>query len=376
MTDGLVKYMIRLRFTIEGVVERADVIGAIFGQTEGLFGPEMNLNELQKNWKIGRIEINLRSKNDITSGEVLIPASTDITTAALIAAAIESVDKVGPCSAKFQLVGIEDIRMTKRKQIVERAKEILRNWASKTSSEGEELMKEVSEALKPSKLISYGPEQLPAGRGIHTSDTIILVEGRADVLNLLKAGYDNVLALNGVKVPESVIKLGKEKRLIAFLDGDRGGDLIQKELAQMLKVEKIIRAPQGKEVEDLTPVEIKKILEKELKEKEVPIKPELPKELADKAEELFPSLKDTLEAVVLDGKLNSLARIPVSELVNSLQSLKNAKHIIFDGIITQRLIDSAKKVGVSTILGYKMADGLDVPKGVKVTTFSSLGLKG
>ena len=159
LTDsGVVKYLIKLKFNIDGVVEKADVVGAIFGQTEGLFGPELDLNELQKNWKIGRIEINLQSKNAQTTGEVIIPASTDISTAALIAAAIESVDKVGPCAAKFQLVDIEDVRVSKRKLIEERAKGILKEWSSKAASQGEEAVKSVSESIKPGKVVSYGPE--------------------------------------------------------------------------------------------------------------------------------------------------------------------------------------------------------------------------
>ena len=47
----------KAKFEVEGVVEKADLIGAIFGQTEGLFGPEMNLQELQKTWKVGQIEV-------------------------------------------------------------------------------------------------------------------------------------------------------------------------------------------------------------------------------------------------------------------------------------------------------------------------------
>ena len=150
--SGVVKYHVKLKFEIEGVVEKADLIGAIFGQTEGLFGPEMNLNELQKTWKIGRIEINLTSKNDKTSGDVIIPMSTDISTAAVIAAAVESVEKVGPCGAHFQLVGVEDIRSTKRKAIVDRAKGIMKEWASRSSSQGEELLKDVSDATHRPKL--------------------------------------------------------------------------------------------------------------------------------------------------------------------------------------------------------------------------------
>ena len=68
----------------------------------------MNLQELQKTWKIGRIEINLTSRDDKTDGNVVIPLSTDMSTAALIAAAVESVEKVGPCLAHFKLNKIDE----------------------------------------------------------------------------------------------------------------------------------------------------------------------------------------------------------------------------------------------------------------------------
>ena len=155
---GIVKYLVKLRFDVEGVVEKADLIGAIFGQTEGLFGPEMNLQELQKTWKVGRIEINLQSSSGKTNGEVLIPMSTDVSTCALIAAAVENVDKVGPCSAKFVLVGITDVRADRRKVIVDRAKAIMKDWASKTASEGEESLKDIVDSAKKARLITYGRE--------------------------------------------------------------------------------------------------------------------------------------------------------------------------------------------------------------------------
>jgi DNA primase len=389
--------MVRLKFNIEGVVEKADVIGAIFGQTEGLFGPELNLNELQKNWKIGRIEINLNSRNDQTFGEVLIPSSTDITTAALLAAAVESVDKVGPCTARFQLAEIEDVRASKRKLITDRAKEILKIWSAKSTSEGEELVREVTEAAKPGRISSYGPEGLPAGPGMFNAETVILVEGRADVLNLLRAGVDNTLAVEGAKVPDSVIKLARERNLIAFLDGDRGGDLIQKELQQVARVSKVYRAPPGKEVEDLTPVELLEILQggrkerEREREREVQVAPppppppprpapapkptvKLPEKLGAKLKEVFPDLKDSLEAFILDEELNMLGHLPVSELATSLEGFKGAKHIIFDGIVTQRLVDVAVKAGISTIIGYKVSDAIKKSDGMTIETFASVGL--
>ncbi len=381
--SGIVKYLVKLRFEVDGVVERADVIGAIFGQTEGLFGPEMNLNELQKSWKVGRIEINLESKNDKTKGDVLIPMSTDIGTAALIAAAVESVDKVGPCSSRFILDGIDDVRASKRKQIVDRAKLIIRDWSTKTSSEGENVVKDVVESTKRARVVNYGLENLPAGPGVYTSDTVYLVEGRADVVLFLRAGIENVVALEGTSVPDSIIELSKKKKLIAILDGDRGGDLIEKELNQVVHAEKILRAPPGKEVEDLTPIEVLQLLrserleaaprapvERERERREVPSEP-----IVDKTREIFPSLNGTLEAILLDEALAEVGRFPISELVQKLDSANGARYLIFDGIITQRLVESASRVGVMGVIGHRTGELQNVPDGMRIGTFRDLGLE-
>ena len=385
--SGIVKYLVKLKFEVDGVVERADVIGAIFGQSEGLFGPEMNLNELQKSWKVGRIEINLESKNDRTRGEVIIPMSTDIGTAALIAAAVESVDKVGPCSAHFTVGNIEDVRAVKRKQIVDRAKLIVRDWSSKTSSEGENLLKDVTESTKRAKVINYGLENLPAGPGVYSSELVYLVEGRADVVLFLRAGIENVVALEGTSVPDSIIELGKKKRLIAVLDGDRGGDLIEKELGQVMHVEKVIHAPQGKEVEDLTPIDVINMLRAEKvepaaqprrqRQAEAPQpKSEEPDEpVVVKTRELYPNLNGTLEAVLLDQGLQEIGRFPISELVQKMEGTSGAQYLIFDGIVTQRLVESAAKVGVKGIIGHRTGELNQVPDDVRIGTFRDLGLE-
>ena len=388
--SGIVKYLVKLRFEVDGVVERADVIGAIFGQTEGLFGPEMNLNELQKSWKVGRIEINLESKNDKTRGEVIIPMSTDIGTAALIAAAVESVDKVGPCSARFSVGQIEDVRAVKRKQIVDRAKLIVRDWSSKTSSEGENLLKDVTESTKRAKVINYGLENLPAGPGVYSSDLVYLVEGRADVVLFLRAGIENVVALEGTSIPDSIIELGKKKRLIAVLDGDRGGELIEKELAQVMKVEKVIHAPQGKEVEDLTPIDVINMLKAEKVDMPAIQKRQRSAEAAQpapratdepdepvvvKTRELYPNLNGTLEAILLDQGLQEIGRFPISELVQKMEGTSGALYLIFDGIVTQRLVESATRVGVKGIIGHRTGELGQVPDDVRIGTFRDLGLE-
>ncbi|MGC8556317.1 MAG: DNA primase DnaG [Conexivisphaera sp.] len=376
------KYLIKLEFQVEGPVDKPDVVGAIFGQTEGLFGPELDLNELQRNWRIGRIEINLRRSDSRVHGEVYIPANTEIAEAALIAAALEAIDKVGPYQAKFRLKEIEDVRAARRKQVVERAKEILKEWSSKAISEGEDALREVYEALKPSKLIYYGPEQLPAGPGVYDSDTVIVVEGRADVINMLRAGVENVVAIGGARgVPESIVQLGKTKKLMAFLDGDRGGDMILRDLQSKVELVKVYRAPPGKELEELTPEEIRRILREEAPpqpqaaaQQAAPPqpRPQLPQELQSALVELVKGLEGTLEGVLLDSSMSQVSRVPVSKLYQSIQESSGIRAVVFDGIVTQRLLDAAAAKGVEYVIGSRVADGVKVPEGVKVLSFSDV----
>ena len=372
--SGIVKYHVKMKFDVDGIVEKADIIGAIFGQTEGLLGPEMNLNELQKVSKVGRIEVNVETKTSKTVGDALIPMSTDISTAALIAAAVESIDKVGPFQAKFTLAGIEDIREIKKKIIVDRAKKIVQEWATKTMSESEEMLKDVYDATKPSKLTAFGREQLACGSGVFESDWIILVEGRADVINLLRAGFDNAIAIEGARIAEPVVKLCKDKKhVIAFLDGDRAGDLILKELEGTVKIDRVVRAPTGREVEELTPMEIVDLL-KDAKASQIPQKPiEDTDNFASKVRDFFPEINETLEAVAFDNTMNQMFRVPVSELVQKLQGEQGAKYLVLDGIITQRLVDACSKAGVQYVVGHRTAD---LKKAYELTlrTFNELGV--
>ncbi|MFP3308830.1 MAG: DNA primase DnaG [Nitrososphaeria archaeon] len=377
------KYLVKIEFQVDGPVDKPDVVGAIFGQTEGLFGPELDLNELQRGWRIGRIEISLRRSDSRVTGEVHIPANTDIAEAALIAAALETIDKVGPYQAKFRLKEIEDVRAARRKQVVERAKEILKEWSSKAISEGEDALREVYEALKPTRLVYYGPEQLPAGPGVYNSDTVIVVEGRADVINMLRAGIENVVAIGGARgVPESIIQLGKTKKLIAFLDGDRGGDMILRDLQSKVELVKVYRAPQGREVEELTPEEIRHILREEAPPATAQAQaqaaavqrpqPQLPQALQQVALQLVKDLEGTLEAVLLDQSFSQSSRVPVSRLYQTIQESSGIKAVVFDGIVTQRLVDAAASKGVGFLIGSRVADGVKAPEGVVILSFGDL----
>ena len=243
-----IKYIIHLKFEAAGAIEKPDVIGAIFGQTEGLLGADLEMRELQKEGKIGRIEVELRTDDGKTTGEIKIPSSLDKAETTIIAASIETIERIGPTDSKIEVTDVEDVRENKREYIVERAKKLLEKMHSK-SPESKEIESAVTTSFKESKLTKYGKEELPAGD--ISKEEIIIVEGRADVLNLLRNGVVNVIAMNGTKLPESIKELSKEKEITLFLDGDRGGKLIAKNVIDNARVKYIAFAPDGKEVEEL-----------------------------------------------------------------------------------------------------------------------------
>ncbi len=378
--SGIVKYHVKLSFEVDGLVERADIIGAIFGQTEGLLGPEMNLNELQRVSKVGRIEVTSNNTTNTTRGDALIPMSTDIDTCSLIAAAIESIDKVGPFDCKFKLNAIDDVRATKKEDIMKRAKEIKQQWATKTISEGETMLKDIHEGTSVSgKLATYGRAKLPCGAGVFDSPWLILVEGRADVINLLRAGIDNALAIDGARIDESIKDLCDTKEtVIAFLDGDRAGGFILKELKGMVDIDIVHRAPEGVEVEELTPQQITDILKDTLEEMRNPkAKPTLSdptdKPMAELAEKTFTQINETLEAVGLDSDRNEVFKVPISELVSKLSVQSGIKYLVLDGIVTQRLVDGAKQAGIECVIGHRIAN-LTNKDGIALKTFTELGV--
>jgi len=368
-----IKYVIRARFEVEGVVEKSDVIGAVFGQTEGLFGPELDLRELQKSGRIGRIEISLQSRQDKTTGTILIPTSLDRVSTALIAASIESINRVGPCASKVILEKIEDVRESKRKAIIERAKEILHKWTIESLPTADEIFRELAETLKVAKVEKYGPEELAAGPEIDTSKEIIIVEGRADVINLLRCGISNVIAVEGAKIPETIIELCKSKEATAFLDGDRGGDLILKELLQVTNVKYVARAPPGREVEELNCREIFNALDNKIPIRELTAPKRrraaaIPKEIAEIAKEL----EGTLEAVLLDKNMSPILRLPVSELAEKLQGMNGVDTVIFDGVITQRMVDIASAKNIKRLVAARISEVVKQPLTVQLITFQEL----
>ena len=391
------KYLIRARIEVEGIVDRHDVIGALFGQTEGLL-PELDLRELQEKGRIGRIHVDIKPENGKMKGEIKIPSNLDKTETALIAALIETVDKVGPYPAKIQVHKITDLRLEKLRRAVERAKDILKTWQEEELPDIKELVREIEESTKPGELIEYGKDRLPAGSGIDKSDTIIIVEGRADVINLLRYGYDNVIAIEGARgeIPETIRELAEKKKTILFVDGDHAGELIARELVRTLKINYIARAPPGKEVEELTGREIARALERKVpvsqllqtlevraerrqeareakavqRERERVISIEIPPHVIEETK----SLKGTLEAVIYDKNWKPIKKVPVRDLYQELKSMStgSAGAVVFDGIITQRIVDVASEKKIGIVIGARIGNIAKREEGVNLLTITDI----
>lgn len=397
----MAKYLIKATIAVDGIVEKHDIIGAIFGQTEGLFGEEFDLQTLQDKGRVGRIQVSIKTHSGKTQGEILIPCNLDRAETALLAAMIESVERVGPYDAEIKVVDIIDLRVEKIKKIINRAVELLKSWRKEKTPDVKEIIKRIEDLLKVPEPVNYGPEDLPAGPGIDESDTIILVEGRADVINLLRYGYKNVIALGGAKrVPNTIKDLSTKKKIILLVDGDHGGDLVLKEVLRSIKVEYVARAPPNREVEDLTGKELEEVLNKVqpvfsyleglLKQgnRDAQLLLESQKKLhgivKEVVEETFTipititetirSLQGALEAVLYTREWKEIKRIPVRDLVNEISSAEKDSiyAVVLDGIITQRLIDISSEKNIKILIGARIGKVDFKSPNVVTLTFSEL----
>jgi DNA primase len=416
------KYIVHATIEIDGVVDRPDVIGAIFGQTEGLLGQDLELRELQRSGRIGRIEVNSDTKAGKTSGMIIVPSSLDKAETAIIAAALEIIQRIGPCNAKIHVEKIEDVRISKRAFVIERAKELLHTLTDSVLPDSSEIAEEVAHSVRMMEAIEYGKDKLPAGPGIDEQEEVILVEGRADVLNLLKHGFKNVIAMNGSSVPQTIIDLSHKKTMTAFVDGDRGGDLNIQELLQTAELDFVTKAPDGKEVEELTKKEIHKCLRARMSTEQAklefvgrkpmpkpsasapigqvnvnnginrfqrppmqqrppvsaplpphspPVARPLPRPVTrgptNEEKVLFRQMLDDLigtrGANILDDKLKILGKVPISELIPTLNSLSSGVYaIVMDGPVDKDVIASGEKTHARYMIGSEAQ-----AKGIRTT---------
>ncbi len=428
---GEAKYLIHAQIQANGVVEKPDVVGAIFGQTEGLIGESSDLRELQKGGRVGRIKVEISSQNGKSGGEVLIPSSLNKVETAVLAASLETIDRIGPCKANIEVTDVEDVRESKRDKIVDRAKEILEDMFAEDDLNSREISKTVKRSFGESAITSH--RGLSSGPNVESSDAILLVEGRSDVLNLLDNGIKNAIAIEGTDIPDQIEEISKEKTVTAFLDGDRGGDLILKELTQRADIDYVARAPEGKQVEELDHKGIMKSLREKVPLEEAKIKgkskennkqkvktsnsrknkskilqkakkglkrrvsgekntqtvkepqesqkqnkfdetEEIKEEVKDNSyKEILNSLEGTLKAKLIDKNQEVIKEVPVRELTKCIKEINNSiKTIVFDGVITQRLLDISSKNNVKRLIGIKKGSIAKKPTDVEIITEQEL----
>lgn len=371
-----IKYMIHANFIVEGFLEKPDVIGALFGQTEGLLGAELEMRELQKEGKIGRIEVDLEKDNKKTIGKIKIPTALDQSETALIAAAIETIERIGPCDAQIETEKIEDVRGSKREYIVDRAKKLMKGLQDGTSSR--EISNEIKLSSRTEDVVEYGPEKLPSGD--LSGNEIIVVEGRADVVNLLRNGVSNVICMNGTKLPETISKLSHEKDLTLFVDGDRAGKLIIQNVITNARIKYIAVAPSGTEVEELAGKEILQALRKKLpvqeflyaerrsvekqadssdrfytqkteqKQEKEEFKQEEAKIDEEKIKKIFKQISGTGNAIILDNNMIETKKVSARALTTFLKRTnQHIGAIVIDGTATKTLIEAAEQIGCKAI---------------------------
>ncbi|MCA1818728.1 MAG: DNA primase [Halobacteriales archaeon] len=471
------KYLIRATVQADGVVEKPDIIGAVFGQTEGLLGNELDLRDLQKSARIGRVEVDIETRGGKTNGTILLPSALDKVESAILAAGLETIDRIGPAKAIIRVTSIEDTREARRKSVVDRAKELLSTINESGAQDSSKIADEVRSAVQVAEVTKFRNTKLPAGPNVDSSDSVILVEGRNDVINLLKCGIKNAVAVEGTNVPDEIKELSREKTTTIFIDGDRGGELIAKELLQVCEVDFVARAPPTREVEELPHKLVMKCLKnkvtaeqftsqmgivlrkpegagsqkpeareerqggerrdtgehpqrggreggrserppREERAEREPREPreggrdedrrggrggrgrgrgrrdgeeggeEAPAEGSEAAapvavregdprvqfKQILGGLSGSLKAVLLDDTGKSVqGELAVRELADTLKASKDGVHaVVFDGVITQRLLDIAAEKKIATVVGVKMGNVTKVPDTVEILTRDDL----
>ncbi len=362
-----IKYMVYASFKSEGPLEKPDVIGAIFGQTEGLLGSELEMRELQKEGKIGRIEVELEVVDGKSVGEIKLPSALDKSETTIIAAALETIDRIGPTEAHIEVQKIEDVRGSKRDFIVERAKRLLEGLDKGGEVEG--LSQTVKEETRAARIQEYGSERLPAGD--LSGNEIIVVEGRADVVNLLKNRVNNVVGMNGTKLPAEIARLGESKEITLFVDGDRGGKLIAQNVINNAKIAYIAVAPDGKEVEELMGKEILLSLRKRMSvneyirlaqkgrfdssedssdvesEKPVEAVQEFKGDAKEAVRKAYEKIRGMKSSLILNGNMDVIRQISTKEITRLINNTNQPIFaVVIDGQATSATIRACDERGI------------------------------
>ncbi len=363
------KYVIHATIRVDGTVARKDVVGAIFGQTEGLLGEGLQLRKLQRTGRIGHVDVNLNNHKGRVQGSIEVSSSIDQVSTAVIGAALETIDRIGPCKAVIKVKQIENIRSAKRDHVIDRAKQLLLEIVNSASGESKNILDEVKAVLTLDTEVDF--EEMTAGPNVKNSDSIIIVEGRNDVRNLLKFGIKNAIATMGSGIkPELADLASKKKTVTAFLDGDRGGKLLLMEISGTLgkSLTHVAFAPQSREVEHLEG----KVVTKCLGQKEVATKAvaRIQTEIQKDDDKAVGKGKASLEAPdeikgwapMMDGLKANHAVIVLSDgtgsdpvgakaLEAALGDSDGAQGLVFSGKVTDRIHELASGAGINVVVG-------------------------
>ncbi len=362
------KYMIIATIKVDGTVQRKDVVGALFGQCEGLLGDDLDLRKLQRSTKIGMIEVNLKNEKGKVSGEILIPSSMDNVETAIIGAAISTIERIGPCNSKIQVKEIQDVRATKRTQVVELAKDLLLKLVSDSSSTSKSVIDEVRSVLTTEQSQFF--HGLTCGPNVEKASSLIICEGRNDVRNLLAAGIKNAICTDGAgEIKQELIDLANKKETVTIaIDGDRGGEMLFLQLNQLMKIDFVAQAPVGQEWELLPVKTITKCLamkesaerfaarvsEPEDKTEKKVVKP--PQQIIDYAANI--EKLGAREAMLIFEDDSTSESIGASKLASTIGEVeKTVLAIAYNGQLSKRMFDMASESGVATIIGTSIKPG-------------------
>ena len=258
------KYLIKADLKVNGNVQRKDIIGAIMGQTEGLLGEDLELRKLQRTARIGHVDVEVKSSGGKVNGEILIPSSMDNVETAIIASSLETIDRIGPCAAKIVVTEIQDVRSTKVNAVIDRAKDLLLEMVNSGDAATKTVIEEVRSVLTVGTAKNY--HGLTCGPNVESSESLIIVEGRNDVRNLLNFGIKNAISCDGAgSIKQELIDLANGKtNVILAIDGDRGGEMLFRQLNETLKIDFVAQAPVGQEWELLPQKTVTKCLSQKI----------------------------------------------------------------------------------------------------------------
>jgi DNA primase len=385
------KYLIRADIKVNGSVQRKDIIGAIMGQTEGLLGDELEIRKLQRTARIGHVDVEIESKGGKVHGVISVPSSMDNVETAIIASALETIDRIGPCAAVIKVIDIQDVRATKRTAVVDRAKELLLGLVNSGEAASKTVIEEVRSVLTTGTATSF--HGLTSGPNVESSTSLIIVEGRNDVRNLLNCGVKNAISADGAgDMKQELIDLANSKEtVILAIDGDRGGEMLFSQLIETLKVDFVAQAPVGQEWELLPQKTVTKCLSMKvdatkflhvLKKKQEDDSgnatkdknwaEDMPEEFVveeapAEVQEFFDHLDD-LEPkkavfIMVDGAVSD--PVGASTLAKKANEADGAIAMVINGPVSERTLEIASEAAIPTVIGTKAGKGFAAREDVK-----------